>query len=67
MDKLLINYERRIPTNLEEAMEELDRRIMITAATNLGQVNARVLMRQLLEDFEKGLLAREKGMIIKSS
>lgn len=67
MDKVLINYERRIPTNLEEAMEELDRRIMITAATNLGQVNARVLMRQLLEDFEKGLLAREKGMIITSS
>ncbi len=59
-----INYERRIPTNIEEAMEELDRRIMIEAQSNFGQVNARVVFRELLQDFEQGLLARERNMII---
>lgn len=49
------NYERRIPSNIDEAMSELDRRIMITAKENLGQVQARVIFRELLEDFVKGL------------
>ncbi|MCX8008277.1 MAG: hypothetical protein N3A54_01085 [Patescibacteria group bacterium] len=59
-----ISYEKRIPTTVEEAMAELDRRIMIEAGSNFGQVNARVIFMELLKDFEKGLLAREKSMII---
>ena len=60
-----INYEKRIPTNVEEAMMELDRRIMIEAQSNFGQVNARVVFMELLKDFEQGLLAREKNLIIR--
>ena len=36
------SYERKIPTTIDEAMEEIDRRIMITGQTNFGKVNARV-------------------------
>jgi hypothetical protein len=49
------NYERNIPTDIDSAMYELDRRIMVTAKENLGQVQARVIFRELLEDFVKGL------------
>jgi hypothetical protein len=49
------SYERKIPTTIDEAMEEIDRRIMITGQTNFGKVNARVIFRELLEDFVKGL------------
>lgn len=52
---LSTNFEKRIPTNVDEAMEELDRRIMITGQTNFGKVNARVLFRELLEDYTKGM------------
>lgn len=51
-------YERRIPTNLEEAMAELDRRIMITGQHNMGKVNGRLIFRELLEDYTKGLSNR---------
>ena len=57
-------YERRIPTNIDEAMQELDRRIMITGQTNFGKVNARVIFRELLEDFTKGLEKRNSNFII---
>ena len=57
-------YERRIPTNIDEAMSELDRRIMITGQTNFGKVNARVIFRELLEDFTKGLEKRNSNFII---
>lgn len=57
-------YERRIPTNIDEAMQELDRRIMITGQTNFGKVNARVIFRELLEDFIKGLEKRNSNFII---
>ena len=50
-----LSFEKRIPTTVDEAMEELDRRIMITGQTNFGKVNARVLFRELLEDYTKGL------------
>jgi len=56
-------YERRIPTNIDEAMQELDRRIMITGQTNFGKVNARVIFRELLEDFTKGLESRSNLII----
>ena len=49
------SYERIIPRTIEEAMYELDRRIMITARENLGQVQARIIFKELLEDFVKGL------------
>ena len=57
-------YERRVPTNIDEAMSELDRRIMITGQTNFGKVNARVIFRELLEDFTKGLEKRNSNFII---
>ena len=57
-------YERRVPTNIDEAMSELDRRIMITGQTNFGKVNARVIFRELLEDFTKGLERRNSNFII---
>ena len=50
-----LSFEKRIPTTVDEAMEELDRRIMITGQTNFGKVNARVLFRELLEDYTRGL------------
>ncbi len=56
-----ISYEKRIPTTIEEAMEELDRRIIIEAQSNFGQVNARVIFRELLMDFQKGLESRFGG------
>lgn len=59
-----ISYEKRIPTTVEEAMVELDRRIMIEAQSSFGQINARVIFMELLKDFEKGLEARNKNMII---
>ncbi|MCX8008303.1 MAG: hypothetical protein N3A54_01220 [Patescibacteria group bacterium] len=59
-----ISYEKKIPTTVEEAMAELDRRIMIEAGNNFGQVNARVIFMELLKDFEQGLLAGKKNMII---
>lgn len=59
-----ISYEKRIPTNVEEAMMELDRRIMIEAQSNFGQVNARVIFRELLKDFEQGLLSKDKSSLI---
>ena len=52
------SYEKRIPTTVDEAMEELDRRIMITGQSNFGKVNARVLFRELLEDYTKGIEQR---------
>ena len=58
------NYERHIPTNVEEAMVELDRRIMITAQTNFGKVAARVIFRELLEDYTKGLEKRSRSIIV---
>lgn len=54
------SYERIIPTNIEEAMAELDRRIMITGQMNLGKVNARVIVKELLEDYTKGLESKSK-------
>jgi hypothetical protein len=53
-----LSFEKRIPTTVDEAMEELDRRIMITGQTNFGKVNARVLFRELLQDYTKGLESR---------
>lgn len=52
------SYERKIPTNVDEAMQELDRRIMITGQNNFGKVNARLVFRELLEDYTKGLEKR---------
>lgn len=60
----LPSFERRIPTNIDEAMAELDRRIMITAQTNFGKVNARIVFRQLLEDYTKGLENRSSIVIL---
>lgn len=57
------SYERIIPTNIEEAMVELDRRIMITAKENLGQVQARVIFRELLEDYTQGLSSRSQYIV----
>ena len=57
------SYERIIPTNIEEAMVELDRRIMITAKENLGQVQARVIFRELLEDYTQGLSSRTQYIL----
>ena len=56
-------YERNIPTCLDEAMTELDRRIMITARENLGQVQARVIFRELLQDFMQGLESKSSYII----
>jgi hypothetical protein len=58
-----LSFEKRIPTTVDEAMEELDRRIMITGQTNFGKVNARVLFRELLEDYTKGLNNRRLYII----
>lgn len=57
-------YERRIPLNVEEAIAELDRRILITGQTNFGKVNARVLFRELLEDYTKGLESRSSITLV---
>lgn len=57
------SYERNIPTSLDEAMEELDRRIMITARENLGKVQARVIFRELLQDFMQGLESKSSYII----
>jgi hypothetical protein len=57
------SYERNIPTSLEQAMEELDRRIMITVRENLGQVQARVIFRELLQDFMQGLESKSSYII----
>jgi hypothetical protein len=57
------SYERIIPTSLEGAMTELDRRIMITARENLGQVQARVIFRELLQDFMQGLESKSSYII----
>jgi hypothetical protein len=57
------SYERIIPTNVEEAMVELDRRIMITAKENLGQVQARVIFRELLEDYTQGMSSRTQYIL----
>jgi len=68
-----MNFEKRIPTSVDEAMIELDRRIMIAyselqASGNLTEnVNLRKIVYDLLKDFEQGLTARDKGIIIKSS
>jgi hypothetical protein len=58
------SYERIIPTNLEEAMVELDRRIMITGQMNMGRVNARLVVRELLEDYTQGLQSRSNLIIL---
>lgn len=58
------SYERIIPTNLEEAMVELDRRIMITGQMNMGKVNARLVVRELLEDYTQGLQSRSNLIIL---
>jgi hypothetical protein len=57
------NYERNIPSNVDEAMAELDRRIMITGQLNFGKVNARLLFRELLEDYTKGMEKRSGSII----
>ena len=57
------NYERKIPSTIEEAMVELDRRIMITARENLGQVQARVIFRELLEDYTKGMESKSQYIV----
>ena len=49
------SYERKIPTNLEEALLELDRRFMIESKESNGSVKARVVFRELLEDYTQGL------------
>lgn len=49
-------YERRKPTNIDEAITELDRRFMIEAKESSGHpVKARVIFRELLEDYTEGL------------
>lgn len=60
------SYERQIPTNVDEAMQELDRRIMITAQTNFGKVEARVIFRELLEDYTKGMESKSGTIVITS-
>jgi len=68
-----MNFEKRIPTSVDEAMIELDRRIMIayselqTSGNLTENVNLRKIVYDLLKDFEQGLIARDKGIIIKSS
>ena len=68
-----MNFEKRIPTSVDEAMIELDRRIMIAyselqASGNLTEnVNLRKIVYDLLKDFEQGLIAKDKGIIIKPS
>mgnify|MGYP003346089960 FL=1 len=64
MVELPSNYERVIPQTVDEAMAELDRRIMITAQTNFGKVSARLIFRQLLEDYTKGLEKKSNSVII---
>lgn len=57
-------YERIIPTNIDEAMQELDRRIMITGQMNLGKVNARIIVKELLQDYTQGLQSRSNLIIL---
>lgn len=58
------SYERIIPTNIDEAMQELDRRIMITGQMNLGKVNARIIVKELLQDYTQGLQSRSNLIIL---
>jgi hypothetical protein len=54
------SFEKNIPYDLDSAMIELDRRMMITGQMNMGKVNARMVVRELLEDLIKGLESKSK-------
>jgi hypothetical protein len=52
----LINFEKRIPRNVDEAMEELDRRIQLASIGELShKLNIRIIVRDLIQDLVKGL------------
>lgn len=52
----LPSYTRNIPTNIEEAMKELDNRIRAASLNSLStKLNVRIVFKELLEDFQKGM------------
>lgn len=52
----LPSYTRNIPTNVEEAMRELDNRIRAASLNSLStKLNVRIVFKELLEDFQKGM------------
>lgn len=61
-DPLTVQYERNIPKTVEEAMHEMDKRVMHISQLTGGQVNFKKVVYELLIDFEKGL--EDKSPII---
>jgi len=56
MSKINSNFEKRIPTSVDEAMEELDRRIRLASLGELStRLNIRVIVKGVLEDLVTGL------------
>lgn len=54
-------YEKKIPTTVDEAMEELDRRIRLASLGELStRLNIRVIVKEVLEDFSQGLANRSR-------
>ena len=49
------SYERNIPDNIDSAMKELDRRFFLESKESNGSVKARIIFRELLEDYTKGI------------
>jgi len=50
-----VQYDRNIPTTVEEAMQEMDKRVIQISQLTGGQVNFKKVVYELLVDFEEGL------------
>jgi len=55
------NYEKKIPTSVDEAMEELDRRIRMASLGELStRLNIRLIVREVLVDLVQGLANKSR-------
>lgn len=50
-----VQYERNIPTTVEEAMKEMDKRVIEISKLTDGKVNLKKVIFELLTDFEQGI------------
>ena len=66
VQQIEIAYERNLPTTVEEAMQEMHKRIQFIASKTGGQVDISIIVFHLLQDFEKGIKG-ESNIIIPSS
>lgn len=61
MAEIISNFEKRIPTSVDEAMEELDRRIRMASLGELStRLNIRLIVREVLVDLVQGLANKSR-------